>query len=333
MKMDFSQFQKVKYLDPKVVGDRIINLMPFWDGKEWFLWLPISESELQEAKAADAAHSDYVAKSPARDTDLFVPFVDFMYQRASWPEICPFINAISEDFHNLATSVAKLRYFHTARPTLDSLACSLFAATEIEYLTIVSRGIFDLMQEALSIFWKRITFIDPLLEKNRKQKGLPKTFSKIILNENGAPRNADEIKKKFPVTNLLASEYEKIGPFFQMIRSSRDKIVHGTGTSPFVHSTEKGFCVDTKTFPFKTFSGWKEEHKYNDNLVSVLPWIANVVELTINACGTLVSALAREVTFPPEIAPGYRIFVRGMHNEALIGLIGDGNTRPVWWKR
>jgi hypothetical protein len=86
--------RKVTYVDADHLEGRIVNLMPLWDGADWHIWLNTLIGML-EGKMVDAVESDYVAKTAAKQSDLFILFVHLMWQRASWREICPLIIAMS----------------------------------------------------------------------------------------------------------------------------------------------------------------------------------------------------------------------------------------------
>src|SRR5438128_503166 len=92
--------RQVPYLNVDAIEDRTVKLMPFWDGGKWHDWFPI-EGGIMPVSIVDAYEADYVALTPAKDTDIVIPFVEIMWQRASWPHVCRFISAISADFHNL----------------------------------------------------------------------------------------------------------------------------------------------------------------------------------------------------------------------------------------
>ena len=79
-------------------------------------------------------------------------------------------------------------------------------------------------------------------------------------------------------------------------------LIHGGSSVDHIYATEKGFCVDPQS---KYYSGfpWKPEHYYNENNVSLRPWIANAVLCTIEACSEIMSSLASEILFPAPIAP------------------------------
>ena len=331
--VSIEDFRKVSYLDTSSLGDRVVSLMPLWDGERWHLWVPGPQG-LVDVMPVDTVEANYVARSPVSESDLLIPFVEFMWQRASYPEICPIINAICEDFHNMGTSVSKLRFFFDSRDSLRKGDTGRFAATEIEYLVILARTIFDLLQETVARIWEqRIRFYDADRERRRRGRKLPDTFSKLVLRDKQVLRTPEEIERKFGLPPKVASEYAKHAAFFSELRNSRDDIVHGGSELGFIYDTEKGFCVDPHAKPFSSYAKWNDQHRYNKNLVSVLPWVAGVVLRTIDACNALMLAIASEVEFPPEIAPGFRVFVRGPSTRALAEVLRIQEGGSPWWSK
>jgi hypothetical protein len=168
-------------------------------------------------------------------------------------------------------------------------------------------------------------------ERRRRASKLPDTFSRLVLRDKKEPRPASEIEAKFGLPKPLAERYAMLTPFFSQLRTFRDDVVHGGRGVGMVFDTERGFCVNPKLSPFSFFAGWKQTHYYNEVLVSVLPWIADTVLQTIEACNGLMTAFGAVIMLPPEIAPGYTIFVRGPHNEALVELLNIHSGASPWW--
>ncbi|MDO9108919.1 MAG: hypothetical protein Q7U89_08050 [Coriobacteriia bacterium] len=177
------ELRKVTYLDVDALGDRIPNLMPLWDGNSWHLWVPAGD-DIFEMRPSNASYVDYVAKAPVDDSDLLVPFVEFMWQRGSWPDVCPWIGAICDDFHDMGTSVAKLRFFFDHSALVPDGLAPRFAETEIEYLLSLTRSCFDLLQEMISRIWAKVALLDEEAEAARKGRQLPKSYADIILYAN-----------------------------------------------------------------------------------------------------------------------------------------------------
>lgn len=306
--------------------------MPLWDGERWHMWLPTIEGKLVEGAVVDTVEGDYIAIAPARNFDLFVPFFDFLWQRASWPEVYPFISAISNNFHNMGTSLAKLKHLFDHRKNLPDGAGGQFARTELDYIIILSRSVFDLLQEMISSVWtKHVRLIDPVAEARRRSRVLPATFSKIVLREKRDLRSSEEIADEYGLPEAIAQAYAGAAPFFSRVRNDRDEIIHGLAETGHIFVTEKGFCVDPRQRPFSSYDGWRPEHYYNTNIASLLPWLAELLHGTIGACTILLNAFASTIRFPPEIAPGYRVFICGPYGECLAGVLKVGSGAPPWW--
>jgi len=268
---------------------------------------------------------DYVARNPVNDTDVIIPFIEFVWQRASWPEACPFISGIIHDFHNLATLVAKIDHYFNAREQIGK-GVTLFVSTELEYLFILSKSVLDLLHETVASIWeKRIKLIDSAADG--RKRALPQKLSKILLKEGKVIRSTEEIAAKFSLPFSLAAAYASAATFFEKIRESRVAFVHGGKQPSWIFDTEKGFCVERGSREYNLFAIWREEHGYNERLVSARPLIAHVVFQTIATCNDLMEGFARQIRFPREIAPGYRIFTRGLHNAALTQL----RKGSPWW--
>jgi len=325
------ELRKVTYLDTEHLEGRTVKLMPLWDGVDWRMWFNTPVGVI-EGKIIDTTEGDYVAKTAAKQSDLFIPFVHVMWQRASWREICPLIIAIGDDFHNMGTSVAKLRHFFDFRKDIASGGANRFALTELEYLVTLTRTVFDLLQEMISYLWKeKVRLLDESSEAYRRGHSLPETFSTMVLDNKERVRTREEIEARFRLPGPLADEYAAIGPFFSRLRLARDRVVHGGGGFGHIFDTERGFCVSPKTFPFSSFSNWKPEHYYNQSIASVLPWLADTILQTIDACNRLANIFTSIIQVPPEMAPGYAIFIRGPHNEALVKLLEVHKGASAWW--
>lgn len=328
--VSIESLRSVTYLKTEnLTHGRTLQLMPLWDGENWHLWVD-TPAGLIEGKLVDTIEGDYVAAAPAKESDLFIPFIDVMWQRANWPEVCSLIIAISDDFHNMGTSAVKLKHFFECRAKLSGSA-SRFARTEIEYLVMLCRSVFDLLQEIVSILWTKVQLNDEAAEKRRHSTTLPDTFSKVVLHEKRRPRTSSEIEAKYALPQPLAAQYAVLAPFFSQLRDVRDSVIHGKTGVPHIFETERGFCVNPKAVPFSSFQGWRSEHYFNENIVSILPWIASTIVQTIDACSSLINTFASIIALPPEIAPGYRIFVRGLHNAALTELLQVHSGGPAWW--
>lgn len=322
--------RKVPYLEVDALEGRMPYLMPLWDGTEWHVWVPRGD-DLFEMKPSDARGVDYVAATPFDESDVFIPFVDLMWQRASWPFVRPLITAIIEDFHNMGTSVAKLHSFVLNRDRLPEGLAARFAETEFEYLITLCRSVFDLLQEMISRLWQNVVCMDdPEAEAFRKAHVLPTSFAPMVVR-NGEVLTASAIETIRGIPAPLAQAYERSAVFFVSLRDVRTRILHSGCRIGTVYDTSCGFCVDPSEPPFDGFDGWLDAHHFNERLVTVLPWVAHLIASTMGACDDLARAFAGIVRLPGPVAPGYRIFVRAPTTSYLFDIVEVAHGAPGFW--
>ena len=226
--------------------------------------------------------------------------------------------------------MAKLNHFFAARRDIGE-GLSLFVQTEVEYIFVVARSVYDLLQEVISHLWSgRVLLRDPGAEARRKQHKLPKAFSDMVLKK-GKLKSVDDMTDSYGLSSSMAGAYSQAAKIFVSIRDFRERIVHGGSEAPFVFVTEKGFCVSSEKSGFGSFDIWSDEHRFNDHLVSLLPLVAHVVFSSVEVCDKMILAFAQQVEFPPELVPGYRVFVRSHHNRALRQVLDVLQGGSPWW--
>jgi hypothetical protein len=329
--ISLTELATLSHINVAALNGRTVLLMPVWDGINWNQWAPTADGNLIKMQVVDAARTNYLAKQSANEYDLHIPFVDFMWQRASWPEVTRLIDGICDDFNLLATISAKLEHFHEVHKSIDLTLMDSFVKSEIEQLIVVSRSIFDLLQEVIAHFWNdRVKLADSAAEKLRQKNKLHKErFIRVVL-DGERPRTAQEITERYGLPPAVSEMYVKYTPFFMSLRKMRERIIHGGSSVDMIFVTEKGFCINPNSRYFSDFS-WKPEHYYNSNLVSLRPWTANIVLRTIEACSEIMFSLASVIPFPEPVAPDYHVFIRDPSNEALLRLLDVDKGDLVWW--
>ena len=193
MRVPTQELKKIGYLNAEVVGDRVVNVVPLWDGSGWHIWIPQPDGSLLKMRPSESSHSDYVAKEPARDDDLHLSFIEFMWKHASWEDVAVRVRALSEDVHNLAASMAKIDHAFECRKAIGH-GVGKFVATEVEYVFGVCRSLFDLLQEIVAAVWERIELVDPELQRSKRR--LPLSFARLSLHGDRL-MTVDEITAKF----------------------------------------------------------------------------------------------------------------------------------------
>lgn len=326
IKVSADELAKLPHLRTDQLHGRTIPLLPHWDGKEWHSWVA-ANGKILPIKINDVVHSDYLATSAAAPGDILVPFVSFMTQRAYWPDVAHWFSAICDDIHNLGTALAKIDFFFAHRAEIEGVG--RFVATETEYIFTVCRSFFDLLQETISRLWERIQLIDQ--DAQAAKKRLKSTFSKMVL-EDGKPRTSVQIQERFGLPLPLAEFYGKAAPFFRDLRAYRDGVIHGGESHEMIFDTERGFAVPETLEPFASWAVWEDSERLNKNgLVSLRPALATLIFQTLGTCNDFTEVMGRTIKFPPEIAPGLRLFIRGQHNTALVVAQEALKSGLHWW--
>lgn len=313
MGISLEELKKVSYLKIDKHDGRVIPLQPcFLGGINWESWLPLGNKGIFPFKMADVADSKYFSKNPAKETDVYIDFINLLIKRAYFKDLVHFEGSILEDLNNLATSATKINLFHKVWLKDENQISSRFVKTELEYIFNVCRSIFDLLQEVVSKMWARSVN----LETREKTKKLKSTFSKMVLFNNKLS-SAKEIEQKYNIPKLLADFYFRHGAFFTWLRSYRDKIAHGGENIRLLYILKEGFAVDTELEPFKGLHIWNHTELKNKKLGSVKSVVSYAILNTIFALEDYSAVIQSIVKLPEDIAPDYKIYIRGENLEIL----------------
>lgn len=264
----------------------------------------------------DLAESDYFSKAPAKDADLSFSFVHFMLQHCRNLRALKVYEGVRNDMHNLGACFRKLELYHEEgrRGAADTRR---FVVTEIEYMVGVCRSLFDLHQRIAKELWDSVTILDPAAKA--RKRCLPASFADVALSGDAA-RSAEELSARYGLGSQWAAFYPAEADFFRKLRKFRNDIEHGGLTPEIIFTTSKGFAVNETSTPFAQFGVWREETFLPNRLAPVKPVLAFIVGQTFASMGRFVQALAQEIRFEAEIAPGYRVFMRGHYLDRLARL-------------
>ncbi|MBC8180045.1 hypothetical protein H8E88_02870 [candidate division KSB1 bacterium] len=320
--LDIDQIKILPYIDCDNLNNRIVPILPYYDGTKWQIFI-YNNDEIIPLEG-QPSEGDYFASKPEKDSDIYFDFLNFIVQRAFWPNVGQAIDSLRNDLHNLGASLGKFQLFYEVSSE-KKLEVTRFVASELEYIFIVCRSIFDLLQKVISQMWDKIEFVD----KNINKRQIPESFRKMILSSNKL-MDVGTITNKFKIPPLLAEFYYRHASFFFMLREYRDNITHRGLDFKSIFNTEKGFAINKDKEPFSTFKIWNKEHLLPNNLASLRPVIAYLIIHTIEACEDFSATIQKIIVFPPDIAPNSKLFIRGYHNKELIKLDKILND-CLWW--
>ncbi|NTB05770.1 hypothetical protein [Agrobacterium tumefaciens] len=330
MDKPFTTLNELPHIDTSNLCGRKVYLIPLWDKVSWKTWTPIEDGNLLELSLVGVLRSDYLAEAAAHKDDVYIPFIELVWQHLSWPNIMREMSGLATDIHLMATIAAKLEHYHAAQEAIGKDLLTTFVNSEVEHLLVIARSMFDLLQAMIAHLWiEHVRIDDPALEKSRKQRPMQATFSKIVLDGQKL-RTATEIQEKYSIPAVMAEMYVKHAPFFQSVRTARDHVVHYGKSTDSVYATERGFCVNPNAPYFRDFP-WLDEHHYNENIVTLKPWLARLVGQTLEACSDILLSINNQIGFPPPLAPRHHVFIRDPAAPALLRLIGASDVADHWW--
>jgi hypothetical protein len=322
-------FNVVPYLDQSALNGRVVHLMPYWDGKEWHMWVEMGD-KLQKMQMIDFAHGQYVAKTAKDNHDLCIPFIEIMWQCGTFHNNQKQLSRIAHSYHSLGASLGKIRHFHKHRDTLGMKA-STYVDIEIEHMVMNCRRIFDLLQESFSELWNTsVQLLDSEHEKIRKATTLPPKFSKMIMRDS-KPVDKSYLFSKYALPESIGEVYEKYTDFFHHVRNYREKVIHGFGSQDHIFDTEKGFCLAKDALLYRELKLWENLEGYNENLVSLKPYLAYLIWNTVSACNGLAEKFSGVIRLQPALAPNQHIFFRGPHNDEFIDVMNCVKEKKIWW--
>lgn len=314
-------FAEIPFLAKEDLSGRLLCTPTFYDGS-WHTWLTLEENgrKLIEVKAWPA-EAFYFAATAERPSDVCSAFLTFIAQHANQKSFYPPFSALQDDLFNLSASLAKLSIIFTGGDQAGSGATRM-AATEVEYILLVCRSIFDLLQELMAKIWATITLADLTV----KPRQLKKTFSGMTLSDNKL-RTSAQISDQYSLPPIIADCYARHAPMFLKIRQFRDNLVHRGYQIQTIFRGDGGFVIRKRLGPFVDLDIWRDEEIQENHLVPLLPALGMIIHGTLAACEDFAHTLAGCIQFPPAMVPGMALFMRGYFNDALVSAIADANAR------
>ncbi|MGA2636927.1 hypothetical protein [Methylocella sp.] len=196
------------------------------------------------------------------------------------------------------------------------------AASEVEYILLICRSLFDLLQEIMAKLWGSITLTDA----TKPKKPLKKTFSDMTLYANTL-KSANQIAEQFQLPVAVADCYARHAPIFLKIREFRDNLVHRGYQVQTIFRGKDGFVITKRLGPFLDLNIWWDDEVVENDLVPLKPVLALIVHGTLAACEDFAHVLMTCIQFPNPIVPGMHLFMRGYFNDALVDALADADQR------
>lgn len=307
--IDKNELLKLPYVS-FIPGDgRTVALTSYYeaDAQDWHLYAPYKQGQLIRLKGGEVIKGSYIATEPALGHDVEFPFGTMVLQHMSFPNLLAASGKITHYILQLAA--IRESYELGAVPLTHSSGskASELANAALEYLIIVIRSVYDLLQKFIKASADMVVYLDG--SNRRVINKLPDSFAKIPL-EADELRTADEIKTKFSLPEPLSAFFAAEGAHFKHIRDLRVSIEHHGNKLPTIFSHDKGLAVPYEEAPWRAFDVWNEESTTDDKWGSLRALIAWLSSQVIDCTTRYSEAFLNSVKVPSEMSPGNRVFLR-----------------------
>lgn len=311
----------IPFIDCSQVGGKFLSSLNFFDGGDWRIWFNLGDGKYIESKAWPA-EGFYYSRQPEKETDLYLHFLDFTAQKASYVELIKPMAGLRDDLFNLSASLAKISHIHKTKNDLSS-GDSRMVITEVEYIFSVCRSMIDLFQEIAAELWNKIKLYGEALPE---QKKLKKSFNEMIWFH-GRLTTVDELRTRFGLPPLWAEFYMQHVDFFLHVKNFRDRVIHNGSQVQTIFSGDSGYLVNMDFKPFLGMSVWEEADKQVNDLVPLLPGLGILAYKTIMMCNSFSFMLEKTIQFPTSIVPGMNFYMRGHFDEHFLDVLMDAERR------
>ncbi|WP_210014340.1 hypothetical protein [Pseudomonas palmensis] len=311
----------IPYFDMSQAGGKFFGSLIFFGEGKWRSWLHVGGGNLEETGTIPA-EGCYYGTVPERPTDLFLSFLDFILQRASFSELKKPIAGIQDDLFNLSASLAKVAHIHKTRGSIG-LGAGRMIITEIEYVFSICRSMIDLFQEVVAKLWEKVRFKE---EYALQKKKLKTSFREMVWFQ-GKLSTQEELESRFGLPSVWAKFYLRHVDFFQIIRVFRDNIIHNGSQVQTVFEGDHDYLLNFHDSPFVGMGVWYDKERVSGDFVPLMPALAMVAYRTILICDDFAEMVTRTLEPGKPLVPGMTLFMRGFFNEHFTTVLDDAQKR------
>lgn len=319
-KLQSIQLSDIQWFDSRQTARGVIPLLPFYHEKTgWSVFINDTRSgsppkSFIEMKPHNASETIYFSDSPASEEDIYSHFFDFIYQRALLPGVQHEARAIFDDILNLGACLQKIEilfsYWDANRPS------HRLVTSELEYMYIVCRSIFDHLQKAIKAIWANVTLTPAPVKKHV----LKDSFREMLFTKDGKTHySRDQLVAERGIFPALADYYLRQSSFFEYLRKCRDEFAHnGKSIDTIYHFPRIGFGISLTDKRFSVLDIWTDRTKKNNNIGSLNTLCGYVICNTISAIEEFAVVIQQHIGFPDPIVPNHHILLRG---DSLRGML------------
>jgi hypothetical protein len=317
--LGIAELLKLPYLQTVPRDGRIVPLVTFWEQEtaDWYLYVVVNPGELGRMAGGEVISGSYVSSrvaDPVQDIELSLGTL--VFQHLSFVEVLAQFDKLQNDVHRCAAILEKYHLIWEARQR-GTKSAALLIQSETEYLLLLLRSLYDLLQEVVRAVAAKLVHLDgsnrPVL------KPLPKSFREVAMKGNDL-RTIDDIEQRWSMPRQLAEWYAEEAEFFRLLRSLRDGIAHYGASPPTVFETEWGFAVAPAKDPWTQVHALLPGERRKNDLASLRGLFASCVLRAIRSTERFAEAIRNLIRLPEPILHDVKLFVRSPFGERLTTL-------------
>jgi hypothetical protein len=322
-----SEFAKLPYLKKVPSDGRSVVLRPYWDQstEDWHFYFPAGPEELGRIAGGEPVVGSYLAQEPANPTaDIEWPLGTFIARHLSFPHVIPALDRFEHRYYQLCVSLEK--YATVTQPDPAGVPRrALLLASELEYVLMNIRALYDLMQKVVQRASALVRAPDD--SSRRLIKNLPGSFARILLDGDRL-RNEAEIASKFGIPLPIARFYAAEGPRFRLLRTLRDGVIHHGRGLPTIYELPQGAAVAIQEYPWSEIPLWRPENLHDERFGSARAIFAFLTLEALELTTRFQIAYSSCIGVPESIMPGVHLYLRHPFGSWLVVL--EDILRQPW---
>lgn len=289
------QIEKVSYVRHLPRDGRVVPLLTCFSpgSKEWRLFVEGRPGEIHWLDAEPISGS-YLATGPVDPArDLEFPLGTLVTRYLSFLDLLEPIGKLDDALRRCAAILEKYHLLWHQRGTYHGSA-SLLIESELEYLLLILRSFYDLLQQLVRRVMRRFVYRD---QTRGRVKDLPRSFADVVMRGEKTA-SEDELQARYGLPEALAQWYADEAHFFAELRTLRDGIAHHGRRLPTIFEVEWGFAIDPSQLPWSRFDLWPIEQRREGKLGALRSVFAGFIVHTMHASTRLATIFPRLFDLP-----------------------------------
>lgn len=314
-----SEIERLPFVHAAPRDGRRVVLQSYFDAdvSDWFLFLEVKPGLLGRIAGGEPVYGGYLSREvadPVRDVEF--PLATLLTQHLSFPKIIGRLSGIENDFHQCAAIMEKYHLIWSQLPQ-SSVRSGLLIASELEYLFLVTRSLYDLVHNVVCEVASLLVVLDGTNRRAARQ--MPDSFRAVAMNGDEL-RSGDEIRAKYGLPAAIANWYVHEAPAFKELRRIRDGIAHHGRTVPTIFELPEGFALDVTSGVWEEFAIWPPNLRVGEKFGSVRALFAAAIGNAFDATTRLVTAIRSSVQLPASVGQDVHSFLRSPFGTRLVEL-------------